>query len=247
MASHRLSDDMALRIGMASRSLPGIELDDWVSILIRAVGLPLTVERVKKLRLKRLRQSGGRQLHGYQDEQLRQALASLRGHGVDMRATLPPTRTYRNGDMPGSIRVACASNRSDRIDAAYGTCARFLIYQVSVQEARLIDIREVTVSGNASVRFEARACLIGDCHVLCALTLGATAAASVVRAGVHPLRVGVPQTADRLLASLQDVMSGSPPPWMDNLMRGSSRPDTSNSTLSGRDDHDEPARHSRHD
>ena len=245
MTPHRLTDDMALRIGMASRALPGIDLNDWVSVLIRAVGLPLTVERVKKLRLKRLRQAGSKHLQPFQDEQLRQALSNLRGHGVDMRATLPPTQDYRNGDMPGSIRVACASNRSDRIDAAYGTCARFLIYQVSVQEARLIDIREVNVSGNASVRFEARACLIGDCHVLCALTLGATAAASVVRAGVHPLRVGVPQSADRLLTSLQDVMSGSPPPWMDNLMRGNTLSDKPKT--SGREQDDESARYSHHE
>lgn len=220
MATHRLADDIALRIGMASRGLPGLELNDWITILIRAVGLPLTAERIKRLRLKRLRQSGRRQLQPFSDEELRQALASLRGHGVDMRATLPPVQSYQNGEMPGSIRVACASNRSDRIDAPYGTCDRFLIYQVSVQESRLIDIREINITGSASVRFEARACLIRDCHVLYALTLGATAAASVVRAGVHPLRVGAPTSAAPLLLSLQDVMSGSPPPWMDNLMRG---------------------------
>ncbi len=236
MASHRLADDIALRIGMASRGLSGLELNDWITILIRAVGLPLTAERIKRLRLKRLRQAGRRHLQRFSDEQLREALASLRGHGVDMRATLPPIQPYQHGDMPGSIRVACASNRSDRIDAPYGTCDRFLIYQVSVQESRLIDIREISITGSASIRFETRARLIHDCHVLYALTLGATAAASVVRAGVHPLRVGAPTSAAPRLLSLQDVMSGSPPPWMDNLMRGQSalESDTPQPEFSGR-------------
>jgi len=220
-----LTDDMALRIGMASMALPGVELEEWVAIVIRAVGVPLSPERVKRLRLKRLREAGQLALRNLSDEQLRKAIACLRGHGVDMRATLPKPVPYKAGDMPGSLRVACASNRSDRIDAPFGSCDRFLIYQVSVDEIRLIDIREPrqAMSSRESSprdRFEQRIELLGDCQLLCSLTLGATAAASVVRAGIHALRSGSPCPAPQYLTDLQDVMAGTPPPWMDNLMRG---------------------------
>ena len=43
----------------------------------------------------------------------------------------------------------------------------------------------------------------------------------MVRAGIHPLKLGVPKQAGEYLSGLQDVMAGSPPPWLDNLMRGS--------------------------
>ena len=221
MSAAILTDDMAFRIGMASRALPGVALDQWIGILIRAVGLPLSPERVKKLRLKRLRQSGGKAFGDFTDEQLREALSLLRGQGIDLSITVPVPKPYRPGDMPGSIRVACASNRGDRIDAPFGNCTRFLIYQVSVSEIRLIESRDAATGGKPVERYARRAEQISDCPVLCALTIGATAASSVVRVGIHPLKLGVPKQAGEYLSGLQDVMAGSPPPWLDNLMRGS--------------------------
>lgn len=218
-----LSDEMALRIGLASRQFPGVSLEDWVGILIRAVGLPLSPERTRQLRLRRLRDTGGACLRDFSDEQLRTALACLRGQGVDLRITVPVPRPYRGGDMPGSIRVACASNRSERIDAPFGTCARLLIYQVSVQEVRLIDVREQSCEPGAEQRYAGRIRSLGDCHVLCTMTLGATAAARVVRAGLYPVVSHVPEQAPGLLRSLQRVMEDTPPPWMVNLMQKSAR------------------------
>ncbi|WP_221797280.1 dinitrogenase iron-molybdenum cofactor N-terminal domain-containing protein [Oceanobacter mangrovi] len=221
-----LTDDMALRIGMAHRCLPGVELDEWVAVVIRAVGVPLSPERVKRLRLKRLRQAGRLVLRNLTDDQLRNAMSSLRGHGVDLRATLPAVEPYQDGDMPGSLRAACASNRGDRIDAPFGNCDRFLIYQVSVQEIRLIEIREVSehLRGHSPrERYDARTDMLADCQLVCSLTLGATAGASVVRAGLHPIRTVAPRPAPELLAELQEVMADNPPPWMDNLMRGQTR------------------------
>ena len=152
-----LNDEMALRIGLASRQLPGLALEDWLGILIRAVGLPLSPERTRRLRLRRLRDTGGKLLALYKDEQLREALFCLRGQSdVDMRATVPTPQPYREGDMPGSIRVACASNRSDRIDAAFGNCSRLLIYQVSVREIRLIHVREQHSLAKVEQRYNER-------------------------------------------------------------------------------------------
>jgi hypothetical protein len=34
-----------------------------------------------------------------------------------------------------SIRIACASNRGERLDGHFGSCARFLIYQVSATDS----------------------------------------------------------------------------------------------------------------
>ncbi len=90
-----------------------------------------------------------------------------------------------------------------------------------MSEIRLIESRDAASGGKPAERYERRAEQISDCPVLCALTIGATAASSVVRAGIHPLKLGAPKQAGEYLASLQDVMAGSPPPWLDNLMRGS--------------------------
>ena len=46
------------------------------------------------------------------------------------RRTSPALEPYEDGDMPGSIRVAVASDKDEEINAHFGYC-RFLIYQLA--------------------------------------------------------------------------------------------------------------------
>ena len=220
---HDLTDQVALRIGMASRQLDGVDLSDWMAILIRAVGLPLSPQRLGRLRLNRLRQASKGQFDRFSDDQLRSVIALLRGHGVDIRQSVPAPQAFDASDMPGSIRIACASNRGDRIDGPFGTCERFLIYQVSAQEMRLIDVREVPDLNGSDDKHLARANMICDCHVLCALTIGGTAAAKTVRVGLHPVKTGVPRAAPELMREFQQVLETTPPPWLMKIMEASAR------------------------
>ncbi len=223
MATPDLTDLVALRIGLAAKYLTGIELTDWLSILIRAVGLPLSGQRLGRLRLNRLRQVGSEALDSYSDQELRRAISLLRGQGFDLNKLLPQPQAYMDGDMPGSIRVACASNRSDRIDSPFGTCERFLVYQVSAQEQRLIDLRAVPDRAHTDDKHQARVALIQDCHVICALTIGGLAAAKIVNAGLHPIKVGAPLAATKMLGDLQQVLDTAPPPWLLKIMEASAR------------------------
>ena len=49
--------------------------------------------------------------------------------------------------MPGSIRVACASNGGEALHGHVGSARRFLIYQVSAETVRLSDARATNHSG----------------------------------------------------------------------------------------------------
>ncbi len=130
----------------------------------------------------------------------------------------PVVQSYREGDMPGSIRVAVASNGAEALDGHYGSCSRFLVYQVGPGEVRLIDSRPTDGSDQAGDKNAFRAGLIGDCHVVYLQSIGGPAAARVVRAGVHPLKVPEGGDAPQVLAQLQAVMAGSPPPWLAKIV-----------------------------
>jgi nitrogen fixation protein NifX len=54
----------------------------------------------------------------------------LWGEDVDDDEDLPPVEPTSRGEMPGSLRVAVASNRADNLDGHFGSAPRFLIYQV---------------------------------------------------------------------------------------------------------------------
>lgn len=119
--------------------------------------------------------------------------------------------------MPRSIRVACASNRNETLDGHFGSCERFLIYQVSTDEIRLVAVRATLEADHAEDGNVARAALIGDCQVGYFQSIGGPAAAKVVRAGVHPVKVAQGGIARELLVPLQKAIA-SPPPWLAKAM-----------------------------
>ncbi|MCB1795726.1 MAG: dinitrogenase iron-molybdenum cofactor biosynthesis protein, partial [Candidatus Competibacteraceae bacterium] len=96
--------------------------------------------------------------------------------------------------------------------------ARFLIYQVSATEARLIAVRPAPNIARLSVDHSAeRVALIGDCDLLCVLSIGGPAAARVVNSGIHPIKRGAIGDIQPLLTELQQVLAGDPPPWLAKL------------------------------
>jgi hypothetical protein len=59
--------------------------------------------------------------------------------------------------------------------------------------------------------------LIRDCQLVYVHSIGGPAAAKVVRAGVHPVKIPEGGPAVAALARLQATM-GAPPPWLAKVM-----------------------------
>ena len=213
-----LSRELALRIGLAAHDLPGIDAGALISILGSAVGVPMTEEKFANLGMKHFRQAGGEEFIKIPTDKLKAALRILKGDGVEEAEEDVPLDAYEEGDMPGSIRIACASNAAEEVDGHFGSCRRFLVYQVSGTEARLIDIRSAREPDDIEDKNKWRASLISDCDVLHVLSIGGPAAAKVVRAGIHPIKLPVSRQAREIVVDLQRVLAGSPPPWLARVM-----------------------------
>lgn len=219
-----LDREVALRIGLAARALQTVSHSDLVDILSRAVGLPMRKKTLAALKLSTLCKAGGEALLAVPPENVGLALRYLRGElaaeATDAAADahLPALQAYRDGDMPGSIRVACASDSGEELNGHFGGCARFLVYQVSADDIRLIAIRPAAAPEGTDDKTAHRAALIGDCQVLFVASIGGPAAAKVVRAGVHPIKRTDTAPARGVVAGLQGVLKGSPPPWLAKVM-----------------------------
>lgn len=215
---------LALRIALAARALKGMDTARLLRVVIAAVGEPITETRLRKLRASRLR----KRLHEeaangppflFTERQLQSALGLLKGRGSQMpEEPLPVPRACREGDMENAVRIACTSNSGERLDGIFNTCARFLIYQVSPDESRLIDLREPGPVQRNEDRHARRAQLLQDCQLLYTLSIGGPAAAKVVRAGVHPVKVSKPLPAREIVEELQRVLASAPPPWLAKAM-----------------------------
>lgn len=220
--SESMTREAALRIGLAARELPGIEARRLVLALAEKLGLPLTETKLAAVTVEDLREilagdhADQNCVVGFDAETLKTAVRPLWGIGV-VGSELPSIEPYAEGDMPGSIRVAVASNTGENLDGHFGSCERFLIYQVSPEAIRLIGVRPTLEADQAEDRNASRAAMINDCHVVQMQSIGGPAAAKVVRAGCHPVKVPKGGLARDSLARLQTALA-SPPPWLAKVM-----------------------------
>jgi len=224
MTAQSISREVALRIGLAARVLPGVDARQVLEVLKERLGFPLTEDRLTQMTVTDLK-TGLASLDGEEDsedtgismESLKLAVRYLWGEeGIE--PDLPEIQAYQDGDMPGSIRVAVGSNSADDVNGHFGSCPRFLVYQVSPDEFRLVDIRSTQGADQAEDKNAFRAELICDCHVMYVQSIGGPAAAKVVRAGIYPMKLAEGGKAPEVLAMLQTVMRGMPPPWLAKII-----------------------------
>lgn len=224
MTATALSRETALRIGMAARVLPDVSARQLLEVLIDKLGAPLTEEKLGHVTVTQLK-TGLASPDGEEDTEhldvvtipnYKEAVRILWGEvGGD---DLPQPVSYADGDMPGSIRVAIASNNGEQMDGHFGSCLRFLIYQVNTREIRLIDLRSTFGADESDDRNAFRANLIADCQVLYVVSVGGPAAAKVIKAGIYPMKLAEETPAPEVLAKLQTILAGSPPPWLAKIM-----------------------------
>lgn len=216
------SREAALRIALAARALNGLDVKAFVGVLIEKLEPPLTEAKLGKLTVEDLRillagDFAEQTCHvGVEPEQLKEAVRMLWGQGIEHN-DFPAIEAYADGEMPGSIRVAVAANRGENLDGHFGSCDRFLIYQVGRQAIKLIDVRSTAEADGAEDKNAARSDLIGDCQIVYIQSIGGPAAAKVVRAGVHPIKKPGGGAAREALAELQGRL-GNPPPWLAQIM-----------------------------
>ena len=216
------SREAALRIALAARAMNGLDTRALVGALIDKLDSPLTESKLGTLTVEDIRfiiagDFADQGCHvGVEDAALKDAVRLLWGQGVDNR-DFPKVESYSEGDLPVSIRVAIAANRGENLDGHFGSCERFLIYQVSQSGLRLIDVRSTVEADGAEDKNVARSLLINDCQIVYVQSIGGPAAAKVVRAGVHPIKYAKGGPAREVLRVLQERLA-SPPPWLAQIM-----------------------------
>lgn len=219
MNDEHLSKAIALRIALAARILPETDAARLLKVLDAAIGLPPTLVNLSKLSLKVLKSAANGELTDIDNGSIKKAIAILKGEDSGLpQDELPEIERYSDGDMPGSIRVAFASNKGEELDGHFGSCRHFLVYQMDTNEARLIDIRSTENISDEGDKNANRAAIVDDCDVMYVVSIGGPAAAKVVKAGIHPIKQPAGGNAKEKLSELQDVLAGTPPPWLAKAM-----------------------------
>jgi nitrogen fixation protein NifX len=228
-----LPREIALRIGLAARALPGVSVGTFLNGLVGQLGWPLTEEKLSRVTVSQLKKAlagdGGVFEEGgdattleniierFGLTRLKEVVEILWGRTAE-EENLPHVEAYADGDMPRSIRVAVASDSDEDLNAHFGSCRRFLVYQINAGECRLVSLRSTTGADEAEDSSAFRAELIRDCHVLFVQSIGGPAAAKVINAGIYPLKYAEAKPAREYLDELRKKMASLPPPWLAKAM-----------------------------
>lgn len=215
-----ITRDAALRVALAARAMPKVTLPSLIELLQRRLGDTINEENLRQVTVTMLK-TGFASADGEEDgedigiglEAMKLAVRIMWGEtqGDD---SLPKIQACAEGEMPGSVRVAIASDQGDTLSGHFGSCLRFLVYQVSPTEIRLVDIRNTMDAEFAPDKNLWRAKLIGDCHVCYVVSIGGPAAAKVIRADIYPIKIPDGGPAEEILKQFQVAMVESPPPWL---------------------------------
>jgi nitrogen fixation protein NifX len=219
-----ITQGAALRIALAARVLEGVDTKAFTQWVGKKLGLPLTEAKLAGLTVTDLKQALSAEETvetaietDIDMESLKLAVRYLWGEDIDADENLPLTQAYAAGDMPGSLRVAVASNTDENLDGHFGSALRFLIYQLSKDEIRLVAVRPTLEADLAEDKNAARAALIDDCQIVYVQSVGGPAAAKIVRAGVHPMKYPQTGPAREVIARLQSILD-APPPWLAKIL-----------------------------
>jgi nitrogen fixation protein NifX len=130
------------------------------------------------------------------------------------------------GDRPDRqhprLLVAIASQHGTRLDAHFGYARRLMVYEVTPQAHRLVQAiaceAEESDRPESEDRIGLKVAALAGCDLLFALAIGPPAAAKVIRANIHPIKIDAPERIESVIARVQSMMTGKPPSWIRKIL-----------------------------
>lgn len=219
-----ITQEAALRVALAARAMPSVNLPRLIALLQSHLGDEIDTENLRGITVTNLKTGLG-SMDGEEDEEdlgigldaMKLAVRILWGEIQDDE-NLPQLEAYEEGDMPGSLRIAIASDSGNDLNGHFGSCLRYLVYQVSPEESRLVGIRSALEADFAEDKNLFRCQLIADCHVLYVVSIGGPAAAKVIRADIFPIKQPNGGPATEVVQRFQQALVESPPPWLSKIL-----------------------------
>nr|WP_319565098.1 nitrogen fixation protein NifX [uncultured Rhodoferax sp.] len=115
------------------------------------------------------------------------------------------------------MKVAFATQDKESVNAHFGWAKSIVVYDVSPTGHQFVEsfefgdkLEEDGDEDKLAPKLEA----IKDCAIVYVAAIGGSGAARVVAMKIHPIKVPQPESIAEILVKLQEVLNGTPPPWL---------------------------------
>jgi nitrogen fixation protein NifX len=117
------------------------------------------------------------------------------------------------------MRVAFTSSDGRIVDQHFGQATAYRIWEIGPEHAIAVgDVTPLVPDGDEEDRTAARASAVAGCAIVCTQQIGGPAAAKLVARRIHPMKTGGEVPIQEVIARLQEVLRGKPPPWLQKAM-----------------------------
>lgn len=129
------------------------------------------------------------------------------------------------------MRVAFATHDRHKVDAHFASARTFMLYDIGADGHSFIEAHEFdTVSDESGQhaeggedRLSAKVEALGGCKVLFVRAIGGPAAARVIRANVHPVKLAEDEPIAQVIERLRRMLETNPPPWLRKALTDKTR------------------------
>ncbi|BDG05805.1 nitrogen fixation protein NifX [Anaeromyxobacter oryzae] len=119
------------------------------------------------------------------------------------------------------MKIAFTSSTGEAVDQHFGMASAFYVWEVGPDRAELVGkVSAITSAADEEDRIAARAAAVADCAIVYTVQIGGPAAAKLVSRRIHPMKTQAEVPIGDLVARLQEVLKGNPPPWLRRAMNG---------------------------
>ncbi|MDD4885983.1 MAG: nitrogen fixation protein NifX [Thiomonas sp.] len=119
------------------------------------------------------------------------------------------------------MKIAFATQDMQQVDAHFGWARHIAVYEIDEVGYHFVQTfdfgAELAEDGNED-KLAPKLEAIRDCAILYVAAIGGSGAARVVAMKIHPIKVPQPEPIMDILDKLQEVLKGTPPPWLRKVM-----------------------------
>lgn len=122
-------------------------------------------------------------------------------------------------NLENSMKVAFATKDLELINAHFGGAKEFVVYNVSKEGFEVNGVIKTDTSslqGDEKTEYKVKA--LKGANLMYCESIGGTAAAKVIRAGINPMKVQEPRKIEDVLNELVVMLNDNPPPWIKQIM-----------------------------
>ena len=130
------------------------------------------------------------------------------------------------------MRIAIATQDRENVDGHFASTRVFMFYDVDTEGYRFLDeatfdmVTTEEGQGRAQDEGEDRLATkvkaIEGSALLFVTAIGGPAAARVVRANIHPVKLPKAEPIEQVLQRVQAMLKGNPPPWLRKILAAQS-------------------------